>query len=89
MSVRFWLLLTSALMPGLLGCHDLTRQQREDILHWESEVKELGHPEIRYEEVKSPTKAAWLGLLPGVGGFYTHRPGLGVAGILCWPISAV
>src|SRR5262249_28657550 len=64
----------------------LRPEQQALVTQWESTAQRLGQPEIRYQEVKDPATAAWLGLLPGVGGFYTHRPGIAVAGVLTGPI---
>lgn len=38
-------------------------------------------------EEKSETTAAWLGLLPGGGSFYTGHVGLGIVNLLFWPLS--
>src|SRR5579885_2553095 len=43
-----------------------------------------------YEEYLDPGLALGLGFAPfGIAGFYVHRPGLGVSGILCWPLSVL
>ena len=65
----------------------LRPEQQTLVTQWESTAQRLGQPEIRYQEIKSPTTAAGLGFLPGAGGFYTGRTGVGVAGILTWPLS--
>ncbi|WP_136526292.1 hypothetical protein [Geomonas ferrireducens] len=38
---------------------------------------------------KDPATAAWLGILPGGGSFYTRNYGIGIVNLLCWPISVV
>lgn len=71
----------------IAGC-SLTSTQRQDIARWEAEAVAVGHPEVRYIEHIDPQLATGLGFLPfGIGGFYSRRPGLGAAGILCWPLS--
>jgi hypothetical protein len=75
--------------PVLLvaGC-GLSASQRQSISLWEAEAADVGHPEIKYVEERSPGTALGLGFLPlGIAGFYVHRPGLAVSGILCWPLS--
>lgn len=69
------------------GCGGLRSEQRSLIPQWERQAAELGHADVRYENVKSPGLATALGFLPGGGGFYTGRSGLGVAGLLTWPLS--
>ena len=69
------------------GCSGLRPAQVALIDQWEAKATALGHPEVRYEEVKSPGLAAGLGFLPGVGGFYVGRAGLGAAGLLTWPLN--
>lgn len=69
------------------GCRGMRPSHRELVTAWESKATALGYPEVRYRQVKSPRAAAALGLLPGVGGFYTGRSGIGVAGLLTWPIN--
>jgi hypothetical protein len=84
------LLCTLLSMPALLtvaGCA-LSPMQRQDVARWEAEAANLGHPDVKYEQVVDPETAVALSFLPfGVGGFYVHRPGMGVSGILCWPLS--
>jgi hypothetical protein len=83
----FRLLLLPALILALEGC-GLSGRQREDVARWEAEAVALGHPEAKYEDYLDASKAAGLGFLPfGIGGFYVHRPGLAISGILCWPLS--
>jgi hypothetical protein len=75
------------LLIGFAGC-GATNAQRLEMEQWELEAKRNNRPEVRYIEHLSPSRAASLGFLPfGVGGFYVHRPGLAVSGILCWPLS--
>jgi hypothetical protein len=77
-----------ALLAGALSGCGLSGRQREDITRWEVEAAQLGHPEVKYTEHVTSGKAAGLGFLPfGIGGFYVRRPGLGVTGILFWPLS--
>ena len=80
-----WVLLALAL--GLIAGCGLRPSQRQQIHVWEKEAAELGHPEVRYEEHLDPTTAAALGFVFGAGGFYVHRPGLGVTGLIFWPLS--
>ena len=69
------------------GCSTAARQ-RAEIANLEAEAAQLGHPEVTYEQTLDPDRALALSFLPfGVAGFYVHRPGLGVSGILCWPLS--
>lgn len=68
------------------GC-GMRPSQRHQIAMWEREAAELGHPEVKYVEHVDPTTAAGLGFLFGAGGFYVHRTGLGVTGLLFWPLS--
>jgi hypothetical protein len=78
-----------AVLVGMVAssCSGLRPDQQVLVPQWESPARTLGHPEVRYEELKSPTTAAWLGVLPGCGGFYTHRAELAVAGLLTLPLS--
>lgn len=69
------------------GCSGMRPSHRQLVAEWESKAVALGHPEVRYAQIKNPIAAAALGLLPGVGGFYTGRSGIGVAGPLTWPLS--
>jgi len=76
------------LLSALAGGCGINTAQRQDIVRWEAEATKAGHPEIKFQEDLDPGRAAGLGFLPfGIGGFYVHRPGLGVSGILCWPLS--
>ena len=80
----FYRCVSAALLAALVsGCSGIGRGQRQDIVRWETEARNLGHPEVRYEEYLDPAKATSLGFLPG-GGFYV-RPGLGVSSLI-WPI---
>jgi hypothetical protein len=90
LSTRTRLLGTILLCCAASACSGMRADQHELIPRWESQAAAWGHPDVRYQEIKDPTTAAWLGVfLPGAGGFYTHRPGLGVAGLLTWPISLI
>jgi len=81
------LMCIALLACGLGGC-GLSATQKQDVVRWETEARDLGHPEVRFEEELNPNQAVGLGFLPfGVAGFYVHRPGLGVSGILFWPLS--
>src|SRR5262245_37018241 len=71
----------------LSGCSGMRAEQSALVSRWESRAAEMGRPDVRYREVKDPDTAGWLGVLPGAGGFYTGRTGLGVAGLLTWPLS--
>ncbi len=69
------------------GC-GMSTLQRQQVALWEAEAAQKGRPDVRYTEDLNPRSAAALGFLPfGVGGFYVNRPGLGVSGILLWPLS--
>lgn len=75
------------LCSAIGGC-GLSAMQKEDIRRWEAEAADLGHPDVKFVEALSPSTAMGLGFAPfGIGGFYVRRPGLGVSGILCWPLS--
>lgn len=79
--------LSTACAVAIAGC-GLSAAERQNIARWEAETVRLGHPEVRFREDLKPAKAAQLGFLPfGVAGFYVHRPGMAVSGILCWPLS--
>jgi hypothetical protein len=83
--MRPLLVLTCSLMAA--GCSGLRPEQVALIEQWEATAAALGHADVRYEERKSPGLAAGLGFLPGVGGFYVGRGGLGTAGLLTWPLN--
>jgi len=57
----------------------LTEQQRLEY----REMKASGYEVVE----KNTTAAAWLGVLPGGGSFYTGRVGLGILDLLLWPYS--
>ncbi|MBU5614501.1 hypothetical protein [Geomonas azotofigens] len=40
-------------------------------------------------EEKNPSTAAWFGILPGGGSFYTRNYGFGIANLLLWPFSVL
>jgi hypothetical protein len=67
------LLLVSACVSGLNGIQS----------------QELKAYEVRGLKVmeNDETVAAWLGLLPGGGSFYTGNPGYGIINLLFWPLS--
>jgi len=52
----------------------------------EAELLDYEHRGLKVEE-KSETAAAWLGLLPGGGSFYTGHVGFGIGNLLLWPLS--
>jgi len=63
------------------GCTTLNQQQKADYDLMERDgvlVKE-----------KNPATGAWLGILPGGGGFYGREPVVGVVDLLLWPISVL
>jgi hypothetical protein len=79
--------LTVILLGSVSGCA-LSAHQRAEIAGWETEAAELGHPEVKYKQTLDPDTAVGLSFLPfGIAGFYVHRPGLAVTGILFWPLS--
>ena len=62
------------------GCaKDLTANQHREYAVFKAEATLV--------EVKSPTTAALLGILPGCGSFYVREPGYGIVNLLLWPIS--
>jgi hypothetical protein len=75
-------------LVAAIGCSGMRPSQREDIVRWDAEARQLGHPDFRSEvQTYDPNRAAWLGLLPfGIAGFYVDRPGLAVSGF-AWPLS--
>jgi hypothetical protein len=74
-------------MAAVSGCA-MSARQRADIAAWEKEAADMGHPEVKYTQTRDPDTALKLSFLPfGIAGFYVHRPGLGVTGILFWPLS--
>jgi hypothetical protein len=91
MCTRSWRPFVLVLAGSVIAsCSGMRADQHALVPQWESQAAALGHPEVRYEDIKDPTTAAWLGaFVPGAGGFYTGHPGLGVAGLLTWPISVI
>jgi hypothetical protein len=82
-----WLALVVILCGTVCAC-SLSAHQRAEIATWETEAAEIGHPEVKYTQARDPDTALALSFLPfGIAGFYVHRPGLGVTGILFWPLS--
>ena len=62
------------------GCATgLNNSQHNELREWQAKGLAV--------EEKSPGAAAGLGLLPGVGSFYTRSYGLGVVNLLFWPLS--
>ena len=58
----------------------LSRRERANLRQWE----EAGLERV---EIKDASRAMTLGLVFGVGSFYTDSIGMGVVGFLLWPIS--
>ncbi|MCT4574778.1 MAG: hypothetical protein OIF36_02185 [Alphaproteobacteria bacterium] len=64
----------------LSGCATpLNSIQKSELREWKADGLEV--------QEKDPTAAAFLGLLPGGGSFYTRQYGYGVANLLLWPLS--
>ena len=77
-----------ALLLGTVSGCALSARQRSEIAAWEAEAADLGHPEVKCTPTLDSGTALGLSFLPfGIAGFYVHRPGLGVTGILFWPLS--
>lgn len=64
---------------SLCSCASLNNRQERELKSWEQEGVSV--------QDKDPTTGAWLGILPGVGSFYTGQIGLGIVDLLTWPIS--
>jgi hypothetical protein len=66
---------------GLLGgcATPLNSAQKAELEHYRAENMLI--------EEKNPGLAAGLGLLPGVGSFYSRSYGFGVVNLLLWPVS--
>jgi hypothetical protein len=66
---------------GLLGgcATPLNSVQKAELEHYRAENMLI--------EEKNPGLAAGLGLLPGVGSFYSRSYGFGVVNLLLWPVS--
>jgi hypothetical protein len=73
--------ITLVLCLATFGCASMSSRQETQLRTWESEGISL--------EEKSPTTGALLGLLPGIGSFYTGQIGLGVVDLLLWPYSVL
>lgn len=65
------------LIPLLTGC--MSGIQKQQYLMWEQDGQLVNE--------KSPALAAGLGLLPGGGAFYTGETGVGIIGLIFWPVS--
>lgn len=63
------------------SCTSLNRGQEVELKEWQAKNLEV--------EEKSPTTAAVLNVLPGIGDFYNGNPGYGVANLLTWPLSVL
>ena len=67
------------------GCNDpmygLTLRQQNDLHQWESEG-------VQRVAKKDTHTASLLGLVLGIGSFYTDQVALGVVDLLVWPLSA-
>lgn len=61
------------------SCASLNNRQEKDLRSWEQDGVAI--------QEKDPTTGAWLGILPGVGSFYTGQIGLGIVDLLTWPLS--
>lgn len=73
------------LLAGSCGMPPAQRRQVEQL---EADAAAMGHPEVKYVAHLDPQRAVGLGFAPfGLAGFYVKRPGLGVSGILLWPLS--
>lgn len=69
------------------GC-GMPPAQRRQVEQLEADAAAMGHPEVKYVPHLDPQRAVGLGFAPfGLAGFYVHRPGLGISGILLWPLS--
>ena len=67
---------------ALSGCvHGLNRAQKDELHSYQSR----GLKVIEKEE----NLAAGLGILPGVGSFYTGHVGYGILNLLLWPASVL
>lgn len=73
------LALSTLIVGTLAGCASGLTSKQED------EYAAMEHKGVLIEE--KSTTAAWLGILPGGGSFYTGHIGLGVVNLLLWPIS--
>ncbi|MDR3606149.1 MAG: hypothetical protein P4M08_02080 [Oligoflexia bacterium] len=72
-------LAVAVLLAVFSGCASLNSIQERDLDKWEREGIAV--------HAKDPTTGALLGILPGVGSFYTGQIGLGVVDLLTWPLS--
>lgn len=89
MRPRFAICAAALVLASLIasGC-GMSPAYRQRIAQLEADASAMGHPEVKYIEHMDPEKALGLGFLPfGAAGFYVRRPGLGVSGLLCWPLS--
>lgn len=64
---------------SICSCASLNNRQEQELRSWEQEGVAI--------QEKDPATGAWLGILPGVGSFYTGQIGLGIVDLLTWPIS--
>jgi hypothetical protein len=64
---------------SICSCASLSNRQEQELRSWELEGVAIRE--------KDPSTGAWLGILPGVGSFYTGQIGLGIVDLLTWPIS--
>ena len=79
--IRLKMLAPLLLLIVLPACSSLTPHEERVYM----EMSRDGH---RVEE-KDPVLGAFLGLLPGVGSFYTGQIGWGVFDLLLWPYSMI
>jgi hypothetical protein len=77
--IRFEKIVITLILLSATGCASLNSRQDRELHQWEREGVAV--------EDKNTTAATLLGLLPGVGSFYTGQIGLGVVDLLLWPLS--
>lgn len=78
--MKIRLIAAFALVAGLAGCATpLHTGQKQELRGYEEKGVAI--------EVKNPGAAAALGLLPGMGSFYTGHPVPGVVNFIFWPLS--
>ena len=77
----------AAVLAAMLcqGCTDINRgltpTQQDDMTRWKADG-------VDRVVVKDTEESSYLGLLFGIGSFYTEEPGWGILGLLTWPLSA-
>ena len=76
----------AAVLSALIcqGCTDINRgltpAQQDDMARWKADG-------VERVVIKDTEDSSYLGLLFGIGSFYTGEPGWGILGLLTWPIS--